>query len=268
MGNEVATIDQGTDLEIPREIVTPARAAEIAKMMQDARCLPDGYNGDVRKAAIAILHGQEVGLSPMQSVRGIYIVRGTPTIWGDALVGLCHREIVDGPHAEFYGGVEGDPGFTCRVWVVRKGRPTPISAEFTWGMAVTAKLIGKAGPWSQYPRDMMRRRALATVMRLGFADLLCGLSVREEIEDIPVTRETVEVQQLLHKSDEPAPDVDAEAVRQAGFEAASLGRTALREWYKSLSPAERKVANEVKDELGAAADKAGAPVAEAVDVAE
>jgi hypothetical protein len=263
MGNEVAKIDSA-DLDLPREIVTPARAKEIATMMKDHGCLPDGYSGDVKKATIAILHGQEVGLGPMQAVRGIYIIRGTPTIWGDALVGLCQREISNGPTWEFIG-TEGAPGFACRVSVWRKGRPDPIVAEFSWAMAVTAKLIGKAGPWTQYPRDMMRRRALATVMRIGFADLLCGLSVREEIEDMMPVRETVEVQQLLHKPDEPAPEVDAEAVRADGMNAAQGGRAALREWYKSLSPAEKKIANGLKDELGAAAEAADAPVVEAVD---
>jgi hypothetical protein len=37
---------------------------------------------------IAIMHGAEIGLPPMQAVQRIAVVNGRPTIWGDAVPAL------------------------------------------------------------------------------------------------------------------------------------------------------------------------------------
>ena len=55
--------------------------------------------------------------------------------------------------------------------------------------AKRAGLLGKKGPWTEYPQRMLQMRARSWALRDGFADVLKGLSVREEAQDIPETIE-------------------------------------------------------------------------------
>ena len=56
--------------------------------------------------------------------------------------------------------------------------------EFSMQDAKQAGLTGKQGPWSQYPRRMLQMRARAFALRDVFADVLRGVHVAEEAQDI------------------------------------------------------------------------------------
>jgi len=43
----------------------------------------------------------------------------------------------------------------------------------------------KRDPWMKYPQRMLMARARAYALREGFADCLSGLSIAEEIQDLP-----------------------------------------------------------------------------------
>jgi len=78
-------------------------------------------------------------------------------------------------------------GFTCTA--CRKDKPEPITHTFTIKDADRAGLLkvrpGKEpGVWHHYPQRMLQMRARAWTLRDGFADVLKGLQIREEMEDI------------------------------------------------------------------------------------
>src|SRR6185437_4923253 len=50
-------------------------------------------------------------------------------------------------------------------------------------MAEQARLLQKEGPWQGYPQRMLKMRARSWMIRDGFADVLRGLHLREEVED-------------------------------------------------------------------------------------
>src|ERR1700675_1915912 len=50
-------------------------------------------------------------------------------------------------------------------------------------MAEQARLTQKEGPWQSYPRRMLKMRARSWTIRDGFADVLRGLHIREEVDD-------------------------------------------------------------------------------------
>lgn len=140
----------------------------------------------VEKIVIALQTGLEVGLPPMQALQSIAVIQGRATIWGDALPalvwasGLCEGidETIEGT---------GDAR-TARCVAKRKGAGQ-IVGTFSMGDAKRAGLLGK-GPWSQYPDRMLKTRARAFCLRDGFADVLRGLQVREEVldyDDAPAT---------------------------------------------------------------------------------
>lgn len=58
-----------------------------------------------------------------------------------------------------------------------------IERTFSHADAKKAGLIGKPGPWQQYPRRMMQMRARGFAARDGAPDALSGLYMTEELED-------------------------------------------------------------------------------------
>lgn len=131
---------------------------------------------------IAIMHGAEIGLPPMMAIQKIAVVNGRPTIWGDALPALL---LARGFRLdEAIDGTDDGRGATCTVI-----RPdgSKVTRRFTIGDAKLAGLWGKAGPWKQYPDRMLQMRARGYAARDGAADVLSGLYVAEEVQDIDIT---------------------------------------------------------------------------------
>jgi hypothetical protein len=157
-------------------------AWRIATAVTKAGMAPKGLDTP-EKAMVAIMHGMEVGLTPMAALQSIAVVNGRPTIWGDGAIGLVRgsgkcewiKERIDG---------EGD-AMVAVCEVKRKGEADAIKATFSVADAKKAALWGKAGPWQQYPKRMLVMRARAFALRDGFADVLRGLGIAEEVQDTP-----------------------------------------------------------------------------------
>ena len=160
------------------------QSMEEAYRIADAVCragmAPKGLD-EPAKARVAIMHGLEVGLTPMAALQRIAVVNGRPTIWGDGAIGLVRGSGACEFIHETTSG-EGD-ALEARCEAKRKGQEKPIVGTFSVADAKKAALWGKAGPWQQYPRRMLQMRARAFALRDGFADVLGGLYLREEIED-------------------------------------------------------------------------------------
>lgn len=135
----------------------------------------------VEKAMVAILHGLEVGLTPMNALQSIAVINGRPTIWGDGAIGLIRASGLLEYMQETFEG-QGDT-MTAVCTVKRKGEPKPVRGEFSYADAKKAGLLSKEGPWQTYPRRMMQMRA-RWPLRDVFADVLKGLHLREEVEDM------------------------------------------------------------------------------------
>lgn len=159
-------------------------AWRIASAVCKAGMAPRGLE-TAEKAMVAIMHGLEVGLTPMNALQSIAVVNGRPTIWGDGAIGLVRGSGLLEWMEETVTG-EGDKMVaTCTV--KRKGEPQPTKGEFSAADAKTAGLWNKQGPWQQYPKRMLKMRARAFTLRDGFADVLKGLSIKEEVEDFHET---------------------------------------------------------------------------------
>jgi hypothetical protein len=161
-------------------------AWRIASAICKAGMAPRGLD-QPEKAMVAIMHGLEVGLTPMNALQSIAVVNGRPTIWGDGAIGLARASgLLEWMEEKFEG--EGD-SFTAICIVKRKGEPKPMRGDFSVGNAKKAGLWGKRGkqgeptPWITYPERMLKMRARAFALRDAFADVLKGLSIREEVQD-------------------------------------------------------------------------------------
>jgi hypothetical protein len=155
-------------------------AYRLAKAVCMAGMAPKGLDTP-EKAMVAIMHGLEIGLTPMAALQRIAVVNGRPTIWGDGAIGLVRGSGLCEYVREYTEG-EGD-GLRAICEAKRKGEREPIVRIFSVAEAKRAGLWGKQGPWQQYPSRMLAMRARAFCLRDGFADVLGGLYIKEEIED-------------------------------------------------------------------------------------
>ncbi|TPM89832.1 hypothetical protein [Mesorhizobium sp. B2-1-3A] len=156
-------------------------AWRIANAVCIAGMAPKGLDTP-EKAMVAIMHGMEVGFTPMAALQSIAVVNGRPTIWGDGALGLCRAS----PKCEYVRErIEGDGDAMVAICEVgRRGEQKPIIGRFSVADAKKASLWGKQGPWQQYPKRMLAMRARAFALRDGFADVLRGLGIAEEVQDI------------------------------------------------------------------------------------
>ena len=156
-------------------------AFRFAKMVAASDFAPKDFKGKAESCLLAIQHGSEVGLSPMQSLQSIAVINGRPTIWGDAALALVQSSSQCLYVREYTEG-EGD-NLTAVCEVQRRGYPQPTVAKFSVADAKKAGLWGKTGPWSQYSSRMLGLRARGFALRNAFADALRGLVTAEEAQD-------------------------------------------------------------------------------------
>ena len=176
MTNNVTTLKTGGAIGaiIPQSIEEVFR---IATAVAKSGLAPPSMN-TAEKLTVAIMHGMEIGLPPMQSIQKIAVVNGRPTLWGDAVPALLWAR-----------------GFKLREWedettsyceITRPGGEK-IVRSFSDDDARTAGLLGKAGPWKQYPKRMRQMRARGFCSRDGAPDALSGMYLAEEIQDEEAT---------------------------------------------------------------------------------
>ena len=145
--------------------------------------VPKAYQGKPQDLFIAMAMGYQIGLSVEQAIQAIAVINGKPCLWGDDMLALCmsHPDFVD-IIEEPMTQIAGAAVFGYRCTVKRKGM-SDHTKEFTLDMAKKAGLLGKVGPWTQYPERMLQLRARSFALRDKFPDALKGIKSREEVED-------------------------------------------------------------------------------------
>ncbi len=191
-------------------------AYRIAQAVCVAGMAPRGLDTP-EKAFVAIMHGLEVGLAPMQALQSIAVINGRPSIWGDGAMGLVRSSGICESIREWVEG-EGDQRIAyCQA--KRRGEIQPVVGKFSVADAKLAGLWDKKGrngeptPWVTYPDRMLQMRARAFALRDAFADVLRGLHIAEEAGDIaePAARviapsPDAQRRTLERKPQEAAPD--------------------------------------------------------------
>lgn len=155
-----------------------SEAMEFAAMMSKSSIVPKDYQNNPGNILVAIQWGMELGLQPMQSMQNIAVINGRPAIWGDAMLALVRGSGL----LESINEKITDTGCVC---IVKRRGEEAVIREFTMDDATKAGLKGKAGPWSQYPKRMLQLRARAFALRDVFPDVLRGIHIAEEAQDIP-----------------------------------------------------------------------------------
>lgn len=175
---------------IPQDI---DQAMRLAKFVAAANWAPRSYLRDPKQAHLGldeykivtgIMHGLELGLTPIASLQSIAVINGIPSIYGDGALAVVQASglLEDFKEEAVYDDKGNLFGFKCTA--KRKGLSTPQTATFTLEDAAKAKLLDKPGPWQEYRSRMCQMRARAWALRAAFADVLRGMSIAEEAQDV------------------------------------------------------------------------------------
>jgi hypothetical protein len=193
----------------------------IANQLAKSNLVPKIYKEQAQDIVVAMQLGAELGLPPMQSLQSIAVINGKPGIYGDGFLGVIMAAPAYAKHTEYYlvgvdklveepveenGNVQikqvkrrvferrdalttddlakEDTTAVCSFW--RRGNPDPFTATFSIGDAKRASLLGKEGPWRNYPSRMLKMRARGFAGRDAFAGELRGMKTAEEIQDTPI----------------------------------------------------------------------------------
>jgi hypothetical protein len=185
-----------TELTVPaggRQLVGPTgRGLELrslddlkrfALMISKSDLVPRQFQDRPANVLLAVEHGAELGLSPIQSLQSICVISGRPAIFGDAALALVRASGLCESITEAIEGAGDERAATCTTH--RVGEQAAVVRMFSVADAKRAKLWGKTGPWSTYPDRMLQLRARAFALRDAYPDVLCGVGVVEEQRDIP-----------------------------------------------------------------------------------
>lgn len=157
------------------------QAMQFCKVMSESDFVPKAYKGNPGNILAAVTMGAELGLGPMQSLLGIAVINGKPSVYGDTLMSLVlgHPDCEDVIETIENAGTNEA---VARCEVRRKGRQ-PVVRTFSMADAARAELSNKKGPWQDYPDVMLKHRARGFALRDSFADALAGLISAEEARD-------------------------------------------------------------------------------------
>ena len=161
---------------------------EFAKLASGTQMVPQSYQGKPQDIVCAVMMGADLGLSPMQSLQSIAVIRGKPTLWGDGQLA-----VVMGHHA--FAGIKEwveyenteDAVAYCLIKRTVNGHVQETQRSYSVLDAKRAKLWNpsRGGPWKDYPMRMLQHRARGFACRDSFPDALRGILSEAEARDIP-----------------------------------------------------------------------------------
>jgi hypothetical protein len=185
----VAQLPRGVAITSLQELIW------FGEMVERSRLAPVGMNA--AGVSVCVQYGMELGISPLQSIMGMQVVKGKVGLSGD----LAKALVIQSPECEsFEEWLEDEKGnrvksmplnphieFAAVCETKRRGRPK-TQTRVTLADAQRAGLWPDKNPdkpWNKYPQRMLRYRAMGFELRDNFGDVLRGLKTVEELNDYP-----------------------------------------------------------------------------------
>jgi hypothetical protein len=211
MTTDIATIDDGRALAPVAAADDPfdslmryAELLDVAYKFAERVCrttiVPKIYQGKPQDAAVAIMHGGELGLNPLQALQNVFPVHGMPSIYAKTMVAKLRQKGYRfttheaGPERVVFQGWAPDGDTETSEWTIeratRAGFVPTIDPET--GKYKTKKLTGPNGAYEKMignekyilqPEEMLWAKAATTVCKRLASHILLGLEVAEDQED-------------------------------------------------------------------------------------
>lgn len=196
-------------------LVAWAQAAAAANQLAKALCkttfIPQAFQGKENDATAAILLGDELGLSPLNALRSLYIIHGTPAMYARTMVALAQShghevwtEKSTDTEVIVHGRRKGSDHVEKSLWTIARAR--------TAGYTNNKK-------YQSNPQEMLYAKAAGEIARKVAADVLAGVPYSvEDLElaeaepgGVTTVRRAATKQKRAELAPVPEPDLDEPA---------------------------------------------------------
>lgn len=201
-----------------------------AQAVARSSLIPDGYRDQPANVLWAMDLADALGVPFPQVMQTMVVMRGRMTMSADLMAAVVRRA---GHKLRVY-----EQGMSVTAALIRRDDPDyEFTATWDEAKARKAGLWGQRGPWSLYPTQMLRSRAITEVCRQGASDALAGtIYTPEELEGptAPTSATTAATPNPTPAQAEPAHDdakgrsraLLAEHIRKHGGNPADVWRAA------------------------------------------
>lgn len=138
-----------------------------AQAVAQSTLIPDGYRNQPANILWAMDLADALGVPFPQVMQTMAVMRGRMTMSADLMAAVVRRA---GHKLRVH-----EQGMSVTAALIRQDDPDfEFTATWDEAKARQAGLWGQRGPWTQYPAQMLRSRAITEVCRQGASDALAG----------------------------------------------------------------------------------------------
>lgn len=184
---------------------------KIASALTGSKFLPEAIRNDTPSLVYLIMTAEELGLNTAYALRSLYPTReGGVGITSQAVLALLYKHgfkvkivtsTAEMAHVKVWRPEEKEEDAYEAVWTMEKAAAIPIWKDGKW-QALTSKYN-----WSAYPKDMLFWRAIMEAARRKAPDIIAGIYMLDEIEDIPQEQPEVAPSKRFRVVEKTAADV-------------------------------------------------------------
>lgn len=164
------------------EWMNPKRWQVMTAMAQTfitSGALPDSIK-NAAQLIMVMQAGYEAGMQPLESINAFYIVNGKITMYGDAVT----SQVIKHGNTVEWGECDGN---SAEVTITRGDNQKSMTGKFTIEMAIERGLTtysdGRKNVfWQKYPENMLKYKALGSIVDFIVPDALHGAPIKEVIE--------------------------------------------------------------------------------------
>lgn len=222
-------------------------AEHMAVQLSKSQLVPDAFRNKPADTFMAISYGLELGLPPVSALRSIAVIKGKPTLYADAMVGL----VMASGKAEYFTCVESLQDRATYA-TKRKGSPDEVRKTFTTADAEQAGLPSQNKNYRTYPKQMLEARAKAWLARDVYPDLLHGIYSAEEVsemDDTPPRPAEVAAVQPAYTDAEVVDDEPEDVAATADELRAALADCETEDDVQILLPQVQRLPQHLRDQL-------------------
>jgi len=165
---------------VPFEPSDLGQAMALARELASSALIASALRQRPQDVLVMVLTGRDLGLTPMQALRGIDIVEGKPRLSADLVAALVLRA----PQCEYLEPVACD-ATRATYAAKRRGRPEQ-RLTYTIEEAQLAGLLdrGPASNWRRNPARMLDARCKYIIAKKLFPDVLFGVFDPDDVDEL------------------------------------------------------------------------------------
>lgn len=184
---DIATAEVNPNVSIWNDTAAFQMAAKAANVLAKSDLVPvETYKGKPANCLIALDMANRMGMSPLNVMQNLYIVKGKPGWSGQFCIAATNASGKFSP-LEFVQLLNEDgstKGYYAQATSLATGKIC-TGAPVTWDMVKAEGWLDKSGSkWKTMPDQMFRYRAAAFFVRTFCPEVLNGLQTVEELRDV------------------------------------------------------------------------------------